>query len=110
MTVMSDWIIRDPEGQVARTPVMTREDLIVLTQESMDSGLLTAKQRIMILRVADLSETTPVACMIPLAKMAVVPSTATVAEFYARILDAGFSSLPVYSEEKKEYVGLANLY
>ncbi len=110
VTVMTDWIIRDPEGQVARSPVMTREDLVVLTQESMDNGLLTPKQRIMILRVADLSETTPASCMIPLARMAVVTANATVSEFYRKARESGYSNIPVYSAERKEFVGLANLY
>lgn len=110
VTLITDWIIRDPKGQTARSPVMTREDLVVLTQESMDSGLLTPKQRIMILRVADLSETTPVTCMIPLAKMAFVSAEATVSEFYIKSHESGFSSVPVYSNDKKEFVGLANIY
>jgi putative hemolysin len=110
VTLITDWIIRDPEGQTARSPVMTREDLIVLTQESLDSGLLTAKQRIMILRVADLSETTPATCMMPLARIAVVADTATVSEFYVKSRESGFSSVPVFSQERKEFVGLANLY
>ncbi len=110
VTVLTDWIIRDPDGQVTRSPVMTRDDLIVLTQESTDSGLLTPKQRIMILRVADLSETTPPACMIPRAKMAQVSDKATVAEFYVMARDRNCSTIPLYSEERNEFVGLANLY
>ncbi len=110
ITLLTDWIIRDPDGQVARAPVMTRDDLLVLTQESTDSGLLTPKQRIMILRVADLSDTIPSVCMTPAAKMTVISSQATVAEFFQKARACGYSNLPVYAEEKKEYVGLVNLF
>ena len=110
VTVLTDWIIRDPDGQVARHPIMTRDDLLVLTQESTDNGLLTPKQRIMIMRVADLSETIPSACMVPAPKMAVISSQATVAEFFLKARACGFSNLPVYAEEKGEYVGLVNLF
>lgn len=107
---MTNWIVPEPAGQAARAPVMSREDLVVLTQESTDSGLLTPKQRIMILRVADLSETTAPSCMIPLAKMTLVSETATVAEFYSKARESNYSNIPVYSDEKKHFVGLVNLY
>jgi CBS domain containing-hemolysin-like protein len=110
VSMLTDWVVSDPEGQTNRSPLMTRDDLIVLTQESTDNGLLTPKQRIMILRVADLSEMTPPICMIPRAKMAQVPATATVAEFYAKARDTGYSTIPLYSGERNVYVGLANLY
>jgi putative hemolysin len=110
VNVLTNWIVRDPEGLATRAPAMTRDDLIVLTKESTDNGLLTPKQRIMILRVADLSETTPAPCMVPRAKMATVAANATVAEFYRIARDTGFSNIPLYSEETKEFVGLAHLY
>jgi CBS domain containing-hemolysin-like protein len=110
ITVMTDWIIRDPEGRMTRSPVMTRDDLIVLTQESTDNGLLTPKQRIMILRVADLSETTPPACMTPRSTMVQLPSDATVAEFYAMARDNGHTSIPLFARDRNECVGLAHLY
>jgi putative hemolysin len=110
VTMLTDWVVRDPEGRVTRSPVMTRDDLIVLTQESTENGLLTPKQRIMILRVADLSETTPPACMVPRAKMVHLSSDATVAEFYALARDSGRSSIPLHASEGGEFVGLAHLY
>lgn len=110
VTVLTDWIIRDPEGKVNRTPVMTRDDLLVLTQESTDNGLLTPRQRIMILRVADLSENTPSACMTPRAKMTVVPAAATVAEFYRKASETGLSTLPLLDETSGEFAGVAHLF
>ncbi|MFO7535087.1 MAG: CNNM domain-containing protein [Kiritimatiellia bacterium] len=107
---LTNWIVPEPAGQAPRAPVMSREDLVVLTKESTDSGLLTPKQRIMILRVADLSETTAPSCMIPLAKMTMVRETATVAEFYRQARESNYSNIPVYSDEKKQFVGLVNLY
>lgn len=110
VTLLTDWIVRDPEGRMTRGPVMTRDDLFVLAQESTESGLLTPKQRIMIMRVADLSETLPKACMTPTARMAAVSSGDTVAAFYRKAQETGFSNLPVFDEEKKTYTGLVNLF
>jgi putative hemolysin len=107
---VTDWIIQDPEQSVRRAPLVTRDDLLHLTARSAEAGSLSPRQRLMLLRVAELSKIPCSAVMTPRRRMQTLSADAPVSLFFQESTRTGFASYPVMNPAGTECVGVVNLF
>lgn len=108
---LTDWMLpASGETTTARTLVSTKEEIDILAQESADHGSLSARQRIMIRRVLDLSGKTARAIMTPREKMVTLPPQALVPDLMAAMRQFGHPRLPVMAEDRRTFLGVINFF
>lgn len=90
--------------------LVTREELLHLAREGVQSGVLTKHESEMIHGVFDLTHKTCETLMTPHDKMAVVPATATPEEVLALARTREFNRLPVYDPAQKSFVGVVHVF
>lgn len=90
--------------------LVTREELMHLAREGVQSGVLSKHESEMIHGVFELTHKTCGTLMTPRDKMAVVPATATPAEILALARTREFNRLPVYDAAQKSFVGVVHVF
>jgi CBS domain containing-hemolysin-like protein len=93
-----------------RASMITREELKLLALESEHQGILKPRERQMIHSVFELSTRPARAIMTPREKMIVVQHTESLGTAFAMASEKGLSRLPVYNQEKDEFVGVINIF
>ena len=90
--------------------LVTREELMHLAREGVQSGVLSKHESEMIHGVFELTHKTCGTLMTPRDKMAVVPATATPAEILALARTREFNRLPVYDAAQKSFIGVVHVF
>ena len=90
--------------------LVTREELLHLTREGVQSGVLTRHESQMIHGVFELTHKTCAQIMTPRDKMVVVPATATPEEVLAIARQREFNRLPVFDSAQKTFVGVVHIF
>ena len=90
--------------------LVTREELMHLAREGVQSGVLSKHESEMIHGVFELTHKTCGTLMTPRDKMAVVPAAATPAEILALARTREFNRLPVYDAAQKSFVGVVHVF
>ena len=90
--------------------LVSREELLYLAREGVQSGVLTPHETQMIHGVVDLTHKTCASLMTPLDRVASVPASATVDDFLSVARKTAYSRFPVYDAAKKTFVGVVNLF
>jgi len=76
----------------------------------MEEGSLSPRQRLMLLRVAELSKIPCSAIMTPRNRMQTLPADAPVSRFFQESARTGFASYPVVNSTGTECMGVVNLF
>jgi len=115
LVIVVNWIIRLVSRQPASDPeasklLVTREELLFLASEGVQSGVLTPYETEMIHGVFDLTHKTCGSLMTPRDKMVTVDSTLDVPAFldFARAHD--ISRYPVFDAAKQTYTGIVHVF
>ena len=90
--------------------LVTREELMHLAREGVQSGVLSKHESEMIHGVFELTHKTCGTLMTPRDKMAVVPAAATPAEILDLARTREFNRLPVYDPAQKSFVGVVHVF
>ena len=105
------WLLpRRDAKEVEDKLLVNREELLHLTREGEQSGVLTKHESEMIHGVFELTHKTCDALMTPRDKMAWVPAGATPAEILALARVREFNRLPVYDPVQKAFVGVVHVF
>ena len=97
-------------GAGTKRLLITREELLYLTRESVQSGALTKAEFEMIHGVFQLTHKTCGAIMTPRDKMIVVQHTATVEEAIALARQKSVSRFPVFHTQRQEFIGVIHIF
>lgn len=113
--VMTNWIIRTVLRVPAAEPdsakiLVSREELQYLTNEGIQSGVLSQREIDMIHGVFTLTQKTCASIMVPRDQMIVVPATAGVDELIALARAYDVNRFPVYDKEKRIYAGVVHIF
>lgn len=99
-----------PDGDKAKPKVLaTREELLYLAKEGVQSGVLTPQETEMIHGVFDLPHKTCASLMVPKDKMVTVQADMGVPEFLAFARAHDISRYPVFDAGKKAFVGVVHV-
>ena len=90
--------------------LVSREELLYLAREGVQSGVLTPHETQMIHGVVDLTHKTCASLMTPLDRVASVPASAAVPDFLSIARKTAYSRFPVYDVAKKTFTGVVNLF
>ncbi len=105
------WLVPSDKKTFSKpVPFVTREDLKILAREGEKDGVLSARERVMIHRVFDLSTKRAKQIMIPRAEMVMVDSETTISEFYDVAREHELTRLPVYDRKEDKFIGVVNVF
>jgi putative hemolysin len=105
------WIVPGSTGSLTDSaPFVTREDLKVLAREGEEHGVLSQEERVMIHRVFELSGKRAREIMIPRDEITLVNRSDTLTSLFNTARTSGFTRLPVYDEDKKQFSGIVNVF
>ncbi|MDR0994386.1 MAG: hemolysin family protein [Verrucomicrobiota bacterium] len=110
ITAILQRIIPKREKDTDAKLLVTREELLHLTGEGVQSGVLTAHESEMIHGVFELTHKTCGSLMTPRDKMVFVSSQATAEEILNSARKSEFNRLPVYDEAQKMFVGIVHIF
>lgn len=108
---LTDWII--PSGDAKRPThalVSTKDEINILAQQSAEHGTLSARQRIMIRRVLELSGKTARTIMTPREQMTVLAPHATLSDLSATVKLSSHPRLPVCERDGRTFLGTINFF
>lgn len=88
----------------------TVEDMRVLVDESAHRGTIEEEEKAMIHSVIDLQSKLAKEVMVPRINMVALPETASRSELIAKLVESGYTRLPVYRESIDEIVGVVNAF
>lgn len=94
----------------SRALVTTKDELDVLAQESAEHGTLSARQRIMIRRVLELSSKKARDIMTPRNRMTTLYPHSTVSDLVASMRQSPHPRLPVCAPDGKTFLGTVNFF
>ncbi|MBR6021264.1 MAG: DUF21 domain-containing protein [Kiritimatiellae bacterium] len=89
--------------------LVSREELLTLAREGVQSGVLTPAETEMIRGVFALTHKTCVDLMVPRDRIVSVPATATVPEFLALARAHDFSRYPLYDPATRSWTGVVHV-
>jgi CBS domain containing-hemolysin-like protein len=108
---ITQWVLPAAIKATPSRPLfVTKDEFDLLAQEGEQHGVLSAKQRIMIRRVFELSSKTAREIMTPRERIVCVTPTTTLDEFQAAARASGVTRLPVYDEARQTFVGIVSLF
>ncbi|MEI6168788.1 MAG: hemolysin family protein [bacterium] len=111
MNWITSWMIPSASAPKAtRALVATKDEIDILAQESADHGALSARQRIMIRRVLELSTKTAFHIMTPRATMAILPASADMTALMEKVRESAHTRLPVCEEDGSTIKGTINFF
>jgi CBS domain containing-hemolysin-like protein len=87
-------------------PVASEDELLFMTRDAADDGVIEPEEREMIDNVLQLEETTARDIMVPRIDIVAVEDTASAQEIVDAITETGHSRLPVYRESIDQIVGV----
>ena len=99
--------IRD---KVRPSGLVTREDLLLLTDKSNVRLDLAHDERQMIHRIFEFKTAAVETAMQPLINLVAVSASSTIAEAKKRVADSGYSRLPVYHDRAYNIVGIVSAF
>lgn len=91
-------------------PFVTRDDLKILAREGEKDGVLSAKERYMIHRVIELSNTKAVDIMVPLDKIISVHADTSIPDFLELARKTGLTRFPAVDRISGAFTGIINVY
>jgi putative hemolysin len=100
------------EGEKAMEEVVMSsvEDMRVLVDESADRGTIEEDEKAMIHSVIDLQSRLAKEVMVPRINIVALPETASRSELIAKLVESGYTRLPVYRESIDTIVGVVNAF
>ena len=100
------------EGKkAAEDPVVsTVEDMRVLVDESANRGTIEEDEKAMIHSVIDLQSRLAKEVMVPRINIVALPETASRSELIAKLIESGYTRLPVYRESIDTIIGVVNAF
>lgn len=108
---VTDWVIPGgTERHSSRALVSTKDEIDVLAQESAEHGTLSARQRIMIRRVLELSGKKAVNIMTPRDQMTTLSPGSTVNDLVATLRQSAHPRLPVCEQDGRTFRGTINFF
>ena len=87
-------------------PAGAEDELLLLTRDSGDDGVIEPEERAMIDNVLQLEETTARDIMVPRVDIVAVDETATPREIVDAMTESGHSRVPVYSDSIDQVIGI----
>jgi CBS domain containing-hemolysin-like protein len=106
VTWLTGWLV--PRSDKIIKPLVTKDDLKVLTRELGRNGVISPRERTMIHRVFELSTRNVGEIMIPRDEMVAVQSNAPIPAVVQTARESGFTRLAVY-DSKGEVAGIVNI-
>jgi putative hemolysin len=91
-------------------PLITRDELIHLTSEGEQTGILSNEERRMIHGIFQLRDTTCGEIMVPAKDVVSVRTDTSTGDLLALARTKVYNRFPVYSEEKKAFVGIVHIF
>ena len=88
----------------------TAEDMRVLVDEGADHGAIMEEEKEMIHSVMDLQSRQVREIMVPRINIVALPSSASRAELIAKLVDSGYTRLPVYRDSIDNVIGVINAF
>lgn len=89
--------------------LVTEEEIRALIKIGEEEGVLHKEKYKMLNKVFDLSETVARSIMKPKSEMFMVDINANIEEIIDRVLESGYSRLPVYKEKQENIIGTINM-
>lgn len=86
------------------------EDMRVLVDESAHRGTIEEEEKAMIHSVIDLQTRLAKEVMVPRINIVALPETASRSELIARLVESGYTRLPIYRETIDEIIGVVNAF
>jgi len=90
--------------------LVSREELLTIAREGVQSGVLTPHETDMIHGVFALTHKTCASLMVPRDRMAAVPADASVAEFLAFARAHAFSRYPIFDPATRAWTGVVHIF
>lgn len=88
----------------------TAEDMRVLVDEGADHGAIMEEEKEMIHSVMDLQSRQVREIMVPRINIVALPDSASRAELIARLVESGYTRLPVYRDSIDNVIGVINAF
>lgn len=98
------------EMKAEESLMSTVEDMRVLVDESAHRGTIEEEEKAMIHSVIDLQSRLAKEVMVPRINMVALPETASRSELIAKLVESGYTRLPVYRDSIDEIVGVVNAF
>ena len=89
---------------------MTRDEIKLVIEESVESGGLQEEQQEMLESTLNYATTIVREVMVPISEVALLSETARTDEFLALVRDQGHTRIPVYRDRVDQLVGLVNIF
>ncbi|MDP3791688.1 MAG: hemolysin family protein [Candidatus Omnitrophota bacterium] len=93
----------------AKDSLVTEEEIKALIKVGEEEGVLHKEKLRMLTKVFDLSETVVRSVMKPKSEMVMIDINANVDDIIDRVLESGYSRLPVYKEKENNIIGVINM-
>lgn len=88
----------------------TAEDMRVLVDEGADHGAIMEEEKEMIHSVMDLQSRQVREIMVPRINIGALPETACRAELIAKLIESGYTRIPIYRESIDNVIGVINAF
>jgi putative hemolysin len=110
LEVITNFIINILGGaQQAKPSLVTEEEIKALIKVGEEEGVLHKEKLKMLSRVFELSETVVKSIMKPKAEMMTIDADAGIDDIIDRVLESGYSRIPVYKERPENIIGVINM-
>lgn len=108
---LTGWVVPSgTESNNRRALVSTKDEIDVLAQESAEHGTLSARQRIMIRRVLELSSKKARDIMTPRSRMTSLYPHSTISDLVATLRQSAHPRLPVCEPDGRTFLGTVNFF
>lgn len=108
---LTRWLVPGPEESFSKpAPFVTREDLKLLAREGEKDGVLSARERVMIHRVIELSGKRAAEIMTPRNEITLVHSDTTIRDFFETARKSNFTRMPVIDGSSGDFIGVINVF
>lgn len=88
----------------------TAEDMLVLVDEGADHGAIMEEEKEMIHSIMDLQSRQVREIMVPRINIGALPETAGRTELVAKLIESGYTRLPIYRESIDNIIGVINAF
>ncbi len=94
----------------SKSVYMTRDEIRLMLEESVESGGLREHQQEMLESALDYATTIVREVMVPISEVALMPEAARSVELLGLVRDKGHTRIPVYRDRVDQIVGLVNVF
>jgi len=110
LEIITNFIISAVGGKTTvKSSLVTEEEIRALIKAGEEEGVLHKEKYKMLTRVFDFSETIVRSVMKPKSEMVMIDINANIEDIIDRVLESGYSRLPVYKEREDNIIGIINM-